>query len=282
MASNKYLVRIETTQPSNFRTLFNTLKDNDIYEANIIINNDCMEILEMETHNSVIIYVKLLAQRFETFECSKPIRIGVDVGNLTKVLKTVPSKSTLTLFVKSNDYLNDDTNASIQVGIQIDDVAKGQSYTYLLCTRDVNVNDITVPEPGPTYPYFIQLPSNNLQVLMNSLKNTGGEIVKILFNKDKLQFFTKGEIGCVEVTTTKTDVDGNSMLVQKQATDDESNIIEIYARLDRLIEFSKCSNLSQVVTLYLKNDFPLFLEYDVGSLGFIRMGLSLNKKPDDF
>jgi hypothetical protein len=32
--------------------------------------------------------------------------------------------------------------------------------------------------------------------------------------------------------------------------------------------------------MYLRNDYPLVLEYDVGSLGIIRLGVSPHNKPE--
>jgi len=141
---------------------------------------------------------------------------------------------------------------------------------------DVNVAAIDPPEL--TYPYSIQMPSSDLQSIVTNLKSVAGEVVKITFHKDTLQFYTKGDIGIQAITRTRTSKEESSIKIQKNDPD-ASTIIEIYVKLEKLIEFAKCSCLSSQVTMYLQNDFPLFLEYDVGSLGFIRLVLS-HMKPE--
>lgn len=280
--SSKFLVKIETLQPSNFKALFSILKENNIVEANININEDKLEILEMDMAHIVIIHVVLNAQNFDGFYCQKPITIGIDVANLTKILKGVGTKDILTIFVEdpseSNTQLDTigDSDISTSFGLLIENSAKGQSTKIYIDTMDVNEHSIDVPKLN--YPYHIQLPSSDLQSIVTNLKSTGGEVVKLTFHKEALRFFTKGEIGILETTRTRTGKEDSSIKIQKKTN--ETPIIEIYVKLDKLVEFTKCSCLSPMVSMYLKNDFPLFLEYDVGSLGVIRLGLSPHNKPE--
>jgi proliferating cell nuclear antigen len=45
-----------------------------------------------------------------------------------------------------------------------------------------------------------------------------------------------------------------------------------------LLQFTKCTNLSNVIELYLKNDYPLIVQYSVGSLGTIKLCLAPQQK----
>jgi hypothetical protein len=125
------------------------------------------------------------------------------------------------------------------------------------------------------------MPSADLQSIVNNLKNMGGDVIRLLYVKDRLSFYTKGEIGNLETFRSPTTKPETSLKIKKnQQEDEDSSIIEIFAKLQKLVEFTKCSSLSSMATIYIKNDFPLFLEYDVGSLGFIRLGVSSQTKPD--
>ena len=286
MAEENYLVKIETTQPNNFRSLFNILKENNIPEVNINITPNGLEILEMDTSRSVIAYVSLLANKFDSYYCRKPIKIGVDVGNLTKIMKGIGNKEILTMFVEDPaEQLKrgetDDSGIGLLFGLLIENQSKGQSSTVQIRTVDVNDHHMAIPELD--YPYYIQMPSADLQSIITNLKNMGGETIKILFHKDSLQFYTVSELGVLTTNRSKTIKEDSSIKIkQNDKSSDESRIVELYLKLDGLTEFAKCSCLSPIVTMYLKNDFPLFLEYDVGSLGSIRLGLSPGAKPDDF
>jgi hypothetical protein len=62
----------------------------------------------------------------------------------------------------------------------------------------------------------------------------------------------------------------------KENDDDaeESSVVQGIFSLKYLTLFTKCTNLSNVVQIYLKNDYPLIIEYTVASLGKIKLCLS--------
>ena len=59
-----------------------------------------------------------------------------------------------------------------------------------------------------------------------------------------------------------------------QSNDNEHEIYQGVFNLKYLVMFTKCTNLSSVVELYLKNDYPLIIQYSVGSLGLIKLCLA--------
>ncbi len=52
--------------------------------------------------------------------------------------------------------------------------------------------------------------------------------------------------------------------------------------LKYLITFTKCSNMCTHVTLYLKNKYPLIIEYNVSTLGTIKFALSPCKNTNGY
>lgn len=268
-----YLVKIVTTEPSNFKALFSILKENNISEANIVITDNNLEILEMDPSHNVVVHVQLNKEAFSHFYCKEPIKVGVDCVNLMKILKNICSKDTLTIYVVDTnnqiEHAGGDIDVSMSFGFLIENAEKGQTNTLSIGTIDVNEHNMSVPQLD--YPYHIQLPASDLQSIVTSLKNMGGEVVKLLFHKNTLHFSTKGDIGTSEITRSQTAKEDISIKIYENG--DES-IIEIYVKLEKIAEFTKCSVLSTFVTIYLKNDYPVFFEYDVGSLGFIRFGCS--------
>ena len=51
-------------------------------------------------------------------------------------------------------------------------------------------------------------------------------------------------------------------------------IIQGIFTLKNLVLFSKCTNLSNSIEMYLKNDYPLIIMYTVASLGQIKLCLA--------
>ena len=54
---------------------------------------------------------------------------------------------------------------------------------------------------------------------------------------------------------------------------EEQEIIQGTYGLKNLTLFTKCTNLCPTIELYLKNDFPLIIKYEVASLGYIQLAL---------
>ena len=46
--------------------------------------------------------------------------------------------------------------------------------------------------------------------------------------------------------------------------------------LKYLLLFTKCTNLCNLIHMYIKNDYPLVIRYDVANLGHIKLCLSPN------
>ena len=233
--NSKYLVEIETGQPGNLKAVFGVLKE-QISEANIDITPDHIEILQMDPTHIVVAHVQLRASNFEKYYCKKPIKIGIDVVNLTKVLKGVGSKDILTLFVEDpnerslNHPIGDDSEVTHPFGLLIESPEKGQTSTVYIDTLDVNEDELVVPDLD--YPYHIYMPSSDLQSIVNNLKNMGGDIIRLLYVKDSLSFYTKGEIGRFETKRSQTTKPESSLKIQKNITEeDDCSIIEMFVKL---------------------------------------------------
>ena len=72
---------------------------------------------------------------------------------------------------------------------------------------------------------------------------------------------------CSQETIIGENIDGLSII----KCDDENAIIQGKYLSKHLVSFSKCVNLSNFCNIYLKNDFPLMIEYTIGNLGKIKI-----------
>lgn len=79
------MVRISISEPSNFKSLFHILQNNDIPEVDINITQEGVEILETDSLHLIVVHIHLKSDNFYTY----PLKIGVDVVNLNKSLKRV-------------------------------------------------------------------------------------------------------------------------------------------------------------------------------------------------
>ena len=65
--------------------------------------------------------------------------------------------------------------------------------------------------------------------------------------------------------------DNNGLQFIKNNT---NSIIQGFYNLKYLVMFTKCTNLCNIIELYMKNDFPIVIKFKVGSLGTLKLAIS--------
>jgi proliferating cell nuclear antigen len=53
-----------------------------------------------------------------------------------------------------------------------------------------------------------------------------------------------------------------------------SEIVQGIFQLKHMVLFTKCTNLCPAIEIYLKNDYPLIIQYTVANLGNIKLVLA--------
>ena len=75
-------------------------------------------------------------------------------------------------------------------------------------------------------------------------------------------------------TIIRESTSGTGMSYIQNLAPDE--VIQGMFSLRYLVLFSKCTNLCQNIEIYLKNDYPIIIRYNVANLGDIKLCLSPN------
>jgi len=96
--------------------------------------------------------------------------------------------------------------------------------------------------------------------------NAISEKLEIKSINNQLIFKCVGTFASAEIIRTESEEMG---MIQK--TD---KIIQGFYSLKNLNYFIKCTNLCNQIEIYLDNDLPLIIKYNVASLGEIKLGLS--------
>lgn len=251
-----YALEVRTVQSSAFKTLIEAIKEL-LVDTCIEFDETGMKIVAMDSSHIVLVHLKLVAEKFEFYHCPNKLVIGVNMLNFHKLIKTVNSNDTLTLFVDSTDM-----NA---LGIKIESNLKNSKTTYKLNLLDLDNPKITV-DPAE-FNSVITLPSADFQKLMRDMNNIA-EKVEIKNINNQLIFSCKGDF-CNQVTVL-TDHEGINTIVSKN----EGDIVQGEFDLKYLVLFTKCTNLCNTVELYLKNDYPLITKWACASLGDLKLCLS--------
>jgi proliferating cell nuclear antigen len=252
-----YLLEVRTVQSPPFRCLIEALKE-ILTDANIEFDESGMKIIAMDASHTVLVHLKLEAKNFEDYYCPEKITLGIGMLNFFKLIKTLGNNDTLSLVVEK-----DDPN---KLGIKIENGEKNSITRYKLNLMDLPEETISVPPA--TFESVITMPSVDFQKLCRDMHNIA-EFLEISSVGNQLIFNCKGDIGTAEHVIGEN----NSGMAFIKNNNPEEIVQGIFA-LKHLVMFTKCTNLSNQVEVYLKNDYPLIVSYGVASLGNIKLCLA--------
>jgi len=258
------VLTIKTVQIAPFRTLMTALKD-ILLETNITFEPDGMRIINMDKSHTILVYLFLSSQNFEFYECKKDkIIIGVNMFHLFKLINTIENDETLTLYIENSDY-NDGIVSYLSLKYENGEIK--QCKTQKLRLIEPEPEELQYPDV--TFSSIINLPSQDFQKIIRDLSCISDKLeIKSVGNE--LIFKCSGQFASAEIHRAESD--GSMSFTLKQ---DSSKIIQGEFSLKNLGYFIKCTNLCQQIEVYLENDLPLVVKYNVASLGEIKLCLAV-------
>jgi proliferating cell nuclear antigen len=264
------VLTIKTVQISPFRILMTALKD-ILLETTIIFTKQGIKIISMDKTHTILVHLILEADKFEFYDCKfEKIKIGVNMIHLFKLISSIDNDDTLTIYIEKNDYLD---GIVTELGLKFENGDIKQSKIQKLRLIEPDNEEMTVP--NVKFSSIINIPSIDFQKIIRDLANIS-EKLEIKSVNNELIFICNGQYAKAEIRRTESN---NSMqFIQKQNPDD---IIQGEFSLKNLIYFIKCTNLCNQIEIYLNNNKPLIVKYNVASLGEIRLCLAPLPKTSD-
>ena len=261
MSNNNNVLTIKTIQISPFRTLMTALKD-ILVETNITFTPEGIKIISMDKSHTIVVHLFLNATNFEYFDCKEEkIVIGVNVIHLFKIINTIDNDDTLTIFIDNNHYKD---GIVYNLGIKFENGDIKQSKLHSL--RLIEPDDTELEIPDVKFDSIINMPSSDFQKIIRDLGNIS-EKLEIKSVNNELIFLCKGAFADAEIR--RSEYSGTMEFKQKT-----SKIIQGEFSLKNLGLFIKCTNLCNQIEIFLENDLPLIVKYNVASLGEIKLCLS--------
>ena len=255
--TSEYLFELKTVQSSAFRVLVEALKE-ILTDANIELDEQGLKIMAMDPTHTVLVHLKLDSNKFEKYFCASKLTIGVSMLCLFKLIKTMNNNDTLSLYIEK-----DDTN---RLGIRIENGEKNSVTKYKLNLMDLPEEKIDIPPAS--FESVLTMPSNDFQKSCRDMAQIADNMeIKSVGNQ--LIFSCKGDFATQDTIIGETHT-GMSFI---QNSNPEEVVQGIFA-LKHLVLFTKCTNLCQQIELYLKNDYPLIIKYQVASLGSVKLCLA--------
>ena len=254
--SNK-IVEAKTVQTNAIKQCNEALKE-ILTDANIEWNEKGLKIITLDPSNTILVHLKLEKENFEYFHCEKRMFIGINVLNLFKLLRTLTNNDALTLYLEEGN--------ESKLGIKIENSEKNTMTKYMLNLMDLHEDNIQIPPA--VFDSVITMPSVDFQKICRDMHNLA-ENIEIKSLENQLIFSCSGQFASQETSIGETN--SGLSFVQNQNPDE---IVQGIFALKHLVLFSKCTNLCNNIELYLKNDYPLILKYQVASLGSIKLCLA--------
>jgi proliferating cell nuclear antigen len=263
LSSEGNVLTIKTVQIAPFRTLMTALKD-ILLETNITFEPDGMRIVNMDKSHTVLVHLFLAAQNFEFYECKKDkIIIGVNMFHLFKLINTIENEETLTIYIENSDYV-DGIVSYLTLKYENGEIKQCKTQKLRLIEPDPE----ELQYPDVTFSSIINLPSTDFQKIIRDLTCISDKLeIKSVGNE--LNFKCSGQFASAEIHRAESD--GSMSFTLKQ---DSTKIIQGEFSLKNLGYFIKCTNLCQQIEVYLENDLPLVVKYNVASLGEIKLCLA--------
>jgi|TARA_B110000114_G_scaffold183498_1_gene224902 proliferating cell nuclear antigen len=267
IGTSKNILQIQTVQIAPFRTLMTALKD-ILLETNISFTPEGIKIINMDKSHTILAHLSLHAKNFEHYECSQPkIVIGVNMFHLFKLINTIDNDDTLTIYIEEDDY----TDGIVQfLGLKFENGDIKQQKIQKLRLIEPETDELEVPDVK--FSSVLNLPSTDFQKIIRDLSCISDKIeIKSVATTEGAELIFKCSGGFAQAEVRRAESDGSMEYIIKQ---DNSKIIQGEFSLKNLSYFIKCTNLCSSIEIYLENDLPLVVKYNVASLGEIKLCLA--------
>jgi proliferating cell nuclear antigen len=289
-----YILELETSQTNAIRILIDTISsiitdvkftfcpyyidkttldsenDNDTDTELVTDNNDNKNkqvggliMKEINKSGTILVYSKLDSDKFDKYKYNyhkKKITIGVNLDNLLIILKCMSNMDKMTWALDDEDM-----NKLI---IILENTDKKEKKIFRLNLSDLDDEKIEV-DPIQ-FPYAAYFPASDFHKYCKDMSLIT-EKIEIKCMNNKVSFGIKGADICDADFEISESNGGLSIDVN---TDNKNEIVQGVFSLKWLNVFTKCTNLSPQVILYLKNDYPLIIKYAVAALGEVKFVLS--------
>lgn len=246
---SEYVFYARTVKASPIRTLVDAVKD-ILTEVNLEIDAAGIKIMAMDGTHTILVHMRLYADRFDEFLCTEKSILGIDFVNFNKMVKQIKNEDSLLLFMEKRN--------KSRLGIRIMNGEKQMVTTKYLNLMELDVKPIDIPPVQ--FPSVISMPSLDFQNIVKDLLQLGDK-VEIKSAENELSFRLEGgEFGSQE-----------TICVMPKT---QKEIVQGYFLLKPLSLFTKCTAMSTDIMIYLKNNYPIIVEYSVAGLGEIKLALA--------
>lgn len=236
-----------------------------------------MRIMAVDTSKTLLINLQLKSSNFETYICrEKKIVVGVDLVKFYQLIKTMDKNDVLTLYMDKGD---------LNLKIKIDNKEENKESVIHFKTYELKEENLAVPDPA--IDAVVSMNSGQFHKICRDMTNIA-EWIDIQIAGSKIIFACKGDFASKK-TILSTGADNEDVDDETESDDKRRKDKQIAGGVNiswnpekkgpvivqgiyegrNLNTFSKFQSLCADILIFVKNDYPLILCYEVATLGKI-------------
>lgn len=255
---DNYSLYLLSIQPNPIRLLIESLKEITA-DVNLEFSSSGIKMISMDQRKNdkeslAIVHLTLDADKFEEYYCDGSFCIGVSLISIFKILKTAKNSDIIIMNVDKED--------KTRFNITVKNSQKKISIENVIKTLDIDSYQIVIPNID--FDNVINIPSSDFQMYIRDL-SICSNVVSIQTKDNKLIMETVGDFASKRII-----IEESSEGVKLSKNSCSSNKFN----LKYMLLFTKGTNLCTNIELYLKNDFPLVIVYNVANLGRVKFCLA--------
>ena len=212
----------------------------------------------MDTSHVALVSLNLSMEGFESYRCDTNVVLGINIANLSKVLKLSDPSDSITLQA-------DQDPSTLKLIFENPKTQRSTEFSLNLISLDVE--HLSIPETD--YSSLITINSGEFAKICKELQALS-ESITIKTSADSVQLIVEGQAGKGFVKLTCDDSDRK----EDQTTIEVTDPVEQQFALNYLNLFNKASGLSSHTRLCLHNEQPLVTEFRIESLGVLKYYLA--------
>ena len=230
-----------------------------------------IKIVEVNDFESIIIIVRLYAKNnFFKFDCKKPkYSIGIDPTTMYNVLKNIDKNGQMTV------YVNEATKQTLNIELHNNEKKSKESYDFKL----MDLDERKIAPLPPEFDIIVEMKTEDFHNMCKNLL-TYGQFVIIECTDKKIEFKCKSSSGNLGNARKEFEHDPNgsdetvNIKVNPKRNKNEPIIIREIYDLNDICMFQKCKTLSTNIQILLKNEYIMFIRYDIASYGHMNVGFN--------
>lgn len=267
---------METVQGIPFRMLCESLKDT-LVDATLCFSKAGVTLSSLDNTKSVIIHMNIPANRIERYVCHGNYALGINTQLLFRMVKNITASDSIKL-----RYSESTPNV---LKMEINNIDRHNKLIYSMKLLSLRPTECQLTRTDlKEYSVIVQMPSQTFQKSCKEMQNAGAHAVELLAGVDRLVLRCMHSMVELELEIYEKQGSVSVTTNHRQPTQTEPNTLPPFRRtaaqsplvsygeypVKQLHAFAKCCHSSPIIDVYLKQGYPLVLQYNAANLGSIR------------